>query len=154
MPDVQKDLLDAYQEVCQAWIDRVRSEVQLWSDLAAKLATSRSFPGGLQAYRDCISHRLQMAAEHGQRLLEDGQKMIAACAEPTCAAYFSKAPASDCARKRIYSTAGCSTSQRALPLWVTAPASAIVRRSGGVHDLSVRDNLTLMRQSCKLAPLR
>lgn len=77
MPNVQKDLLDAYQEVGQAWIDRVRSEVQLWSDLAAKLAASRSFPEGLEAYRDCISHRLQMAAEDGQRLLEDGQKMIA-----------------------------------------------------------------------------
>lgn len=77
MPNVQKDLLDAYQEVGQAWIDRVRSEVQLWSDLATKLATSRSFPEGLEAYRDCISHRLQMAAEDGQRLLEDGQKVIA-----------------------------------------------------------------------------
>jgi hypothetical protein len=77
MPDVHKDLLDAYQEVGQAWIDRVRSEVQLWSDLAAKLATSRSFPEGLEAYRDCISHRLRMATEDGQRLLEDGQKMIA-----------------------------------------------------------------------------
>jgi hypothetical protein len=77
MPNLQKDLLDAYQEVGQAWIDRVRSEVQLWSDLAAKLATSRSFPEGLEAYRDCISHRLRMAAEDGQRLLEDGQKVIA-----------------------------------------------------------------------------
>ena len=77
MPNLQKDLLDAYQEVGQAWIDRVRSEVQLWSDLAAKLATSRSFPEGLEAYRDCISHRLRMAAGDGQRLLDDGQKVIA-----------------------------------------------------------------------------
>jgi hypothetical protein len=50
--------------------------VQLWSDLAAKLATSRSFPEGLEAYRDCISHRLQMATQDGQRLLDDGQKVI------------------------------------------------------------------------------
>ena len=70
MPNVQKDLLDAYQEVGQAWIDRVRSEVQLWS-------ASRSFPEGLEAYRNCISHRLRMAAEDGQRLLDDGQKVIA-----------------------------------------------------------------------------
>ena len=77
MLNVNKELLDAYQEASKAWIGRVQSEVQFWSELAGKLAASRSVPEGLGAYGEGISHRLQMAAEDGRRLFEDGQKMVA-----------------------------------------------------------------------------
>jgi hypothetical protein len=76
MLNVHKELLDAYQEASKAWISRVQSEVQFWSELAGKLAASRSVPEGLGAYSDGISHRLGMAAEDGRRLFEDGQKMV------------------------------------------------------------------------------
>ncbi len=78
MINVQNELLAAYQEASKAWIDRVQSEVKFWSDLAGKLAASRSIPEGMETCSDSIAHRLQMAAEDGQRLFEDGQKMIAA----------------------------------------------------------------------------
>jgi Phasin protein len=78
MIHVQKELLDAYQEASKAWVDRVQSEVKFWSELAGKLAASRSFPDGMEACSESIAHRLQMAAEDGRRLFEDGQKMIAA----------------------------------------------------------------------------
>jgi hypothetical protein len=78
MLKVHKEVLDAYQEASQAWVSRVKSEVEFWSELANKLATSRSVPEGMETYRDGISHRMQMAAEDGQRMFEDGQKMIAA----------------------------------------------------------------------------
>jgi hypothetical protein len=74
---MHKDLLDAYQEASQAWVSRVKSEVELWSRLAAKLASSKSVPEGLEAYRGSISHRVQMAAEDGRRMFEEGQKFIA-----------------------------------------------------------------------------
>jgi hypothetical protein len=77
MLHMQKEILDAYQEAGKAWVDRVKSEVAFWSELAQKLAASRSVPEGLETYREGISQRLQMAAEDGQRLLEQGQKIAA-----------------------------------------------------------------------------
>ena len=74
--NLQKELLDAYEEASRAWLSRVKSEVELWSNLAAKLNASRSVPEGLKTYRDCVSQRVQMAAEDGQRLFDDGQKII------------------------------------------------------------------------------
>lgn len=75
--DVQKKLLDAYDEAGQIWLSRLKSEVDLWSDLAAKLTKSRSVPEGLKAYSDSVSQRLHLAVEDGQRLLAEGQKVVA-----------------------------------------------------------------------------
>jgi Phasin protein len=73
---VQKELLEGYEEASRAWIARVKSEVELWSHLAAKLSASASIPEGMEAYRECVSHRMQMAAEDGKKLFEEGQKII------------------------------------------------------------------------------
>jgi Phasin protein len=78
MIHVQQELLDAYQQAGKAWVDRVQSEVKFWSELAGKLAASRSVPEGMETCSESMAHRLQMAAEDGRRLFEDGQKMIAA----------------------------------------------------------------------------
>ena len=78
MIHVQKELLDAYQEAGKAWVARVQSEVKFWSELSGRLAASRSVPEGMETCSGSIAHRLQMAAEDGRRLFEDGQKMIAA----------------------------------------------------------------------------
>jgi len=77
MLNLQKELLDEYEQAGRAWLERVKSEVELWSDLAAKVTASQSLPEGLEAYRDCVSQRMQMAAQDGQRLFEEGQKLIA-----------------------------------------------------------------------------
>jgi len=77
MLNMQKEILDAYQDAGRAWVARVKSEVEFWSELAAKLAASRSVPEGLETYREGISQRMNMAAEDGQRLLEQGQKIVA-----------------------------------------------------------------------------
>jgi hypothetical protein len=75
MPNVQKELLDTCEQINRAWLARVKSEVDLWSDLAAKLATTHSIPEAMTAYQHCVTHRMQMAAEDGRRLYEDCQKM-------------------------------------------------------------------------------
>ena len=77
MLKMQKELLDEYEKASRAWGARVKSEVELWSELATNVAASRSIPEGLEAYRDCVSQRMQMAADDGRRLFEDGQKIIA-----------------------------------------------------------------------------
>jgi hypothetical protein len=71
-----KDLRAAYDEAGRTWLTRVQSEVALWSDLAAKLATTRTLPEALEAYAKCISQRMEMAADDG-RLLGDEAQQIA-----------------------------------------------------------------------------
>jgi hypothetical protein len=78
MISVQKELLEAYQEASKAWASRVQSEVEFWSELAGKLAATRSVPEGVGTCSDSIAHRLEMAAEDGRRMFEEGQKVIAA----------------------------------------------------------------------------
>src|SRR5215475_975893 len=76
MLGMQKDLLDAYEQASRAWLARVKSEVDLWSDLATKLAATRSAPEAMQAYQQCVAQRMQMAAEDGRRLSEECQKIM------------------------------------------------------------------------------
>jgi len=77
MLNLQKELLDESEQAGRAWVERVKSEVELWSDLATRVTASQSLPESLAAYRDCVSQRMQMAVEDGRRLFEEGQKLIA-----------------------------------------------------------------------------
>jgi len=81
MFNIQKELLDAYSELSRAWAARVKSEVDFWSDLAAKLSDTHSAPEGLEAYKNLVSQRMQMASDDGQRLLIDSQKIMSALAQ-------------------------------------------------------------------------
>lgn len=78
MLTMQKEMMAAYEEASRAWIERVKSEVALWSDLAAKLSSSKSLPDGVDACRDVVAQRMKLAAEDGRRLFEEGQKIIGA----------------------------------------------------------------------------
>lgn len=75
MANLQKELLEAYEQASRAWLARVQSEIDLWSRLAAKLPAARSVPEALQAYQECLAQRMQMTAEDGRRLLDDCQKI-------------------------------------------------------------------------------
>ena len=75
MVNMQKELLDAYEQASRTWLARVKSEVDLWSELATKLSATRSVPEAMSAYQECAAQRMQMAAEDGQRLLADYQKI-------------------------------------------------------------------------------
>jgi hypothetical protein len=75
MLSMQKELLDACDQSSRAWLARVKSEGDLWSDLAKKLSETRSAPEALAAYQQCVAQRMQMAAEDGRRLYDDCQKI-------------------------------------------------------------------------------
>jgi hypothetical protein len=75
IPNLQKEIVDVYEQASRAWLVRVKSEVDLWSDLAGKLTASHSFPEAMNAYQQCLTNRMQMAAEDGRRLYEDCQKI-------------------------------------------------------------------------------
>lgn len=76
MLTMQRELLDEYEKASQAWLARVKSELDFWSELTTKVTSSPSVPEGLVAYRDGISQRMQMAVEDGQRLFDESQKLV------------------------------------------------------------------------------
>jgi vacuolar-type H+-ATPase subunit E/Vma4 len=75
MLNMQKELLDAYEQASRAWLDRVKSETEFWSDLARKVSTTRNPSEALAAYQESVAQRMQMAAEDGRRLFEECQKI-------------------------------------------------------------------------------
>ena len=76
MLNMHKELMDAYEQASRAWLLRVKSEAELWSELAAKLTATRSVPEAMEAYQSFIAQRMQMAAEDGRRQSEDAQAII------------------------------------------------------------------------------
>src|SRR5262245_29413442 len=71
MVNMQKELFNAYEQASRFWFDRVKSEVELWSELATKLAATRSPPEAFGACQELVAQRMQMAAEDGQRLIDE-----------------------------------------------------------------------------------
>jgi hypothetical protein len=68
---LQKELLDVYDQASRDWLARLKSEVELWSGLATKLAGTRSVPDAMQSYQEYMSQRVKMAAADAQRMSED-----------------------------------------------------------------------------------
>ena len=72
---LQKAILESYEQTSRAWLDRMQSEVSLWSDLANKLSATRTVPEALETCTKCVSQRMQMAADDGRRLVEEAQQI-------------------------------------------------------------------------------
>jgi hypothetical protein len=75
MLNLQRELMETYEQASRAWLDRVKSEVDLWSRLGAKLTATRSVPEAMEAYQKFVAERMQMAAEDGKRLYEECQNI-------------------------------------------------------------------------------
>jgi len=71
---LQREMLGACEQFNRAWLARVQSEVALWTELATKLAGTRSIPEAVEAYTKCLSRQMQMTAEDGQRLFNGYQQ--------------------------------------------------------------------------------
>jgi hypothetical protein len=78
--DLQRELIETYDQLSRRWLERVKSEVDLWSALAARLAATRSVPEAIQAYQESIAQSVRLVAEDGQRLAQGGQKVVSAIA--------------------------------------------------------------------------
>jgi hypothetical protein len=77
---MHKELLDIYEQVNRAWLERVKSEAAFWSERATEMSGARSVPDALNACQQCVAQRARMAADDGRRLLEDSQKIMNAIA--------------------------------------------------------------------------
>jgi Phasin protein len=75
MTALQKELMEAYEQAGRSWLARVQSEVDLWSEMGKKLSATRSAPEAMQVYQECVTQRMRMAAEDGQKISEDCQKL-------------------------------------------------------------------------------
>jgi hypothetical protein len=71
MVGMQKELLTTYDHASRAWLARIKSEADLWSELATKLAGTRSLPEAIELYQQYLSQRMKMAAEDAQRLSDE-----------------------------------------------------------------------------------
>jgi hypothetical protein len=56
--ELQKELLDKWQEVNHEWLARVQSEVELASELTNKLMTARSAPDAAAACQEWATRRM------------------------------------------------------------------------------------------------
>jgi Phasin protein len=69
----QKTIMESCEQASRTWIDRMQSEISLWSDLANKLSSTKSVPEAFETYTKCMSQRIQMAADDGRKLVEEAQ---------------------------------------------------------------------------------
>ena len=68
---LQKELLEMYDQASRDWLTRLKSETELWSGLATKLAETRSIPDAIKLYQDCILQRVEMARADAQRVSDE-----------------------------------------------------------------------------------
>jgi hypothetical protein len=68
---LQKELLDMYDQASRDWLAQLKSEAELWSGLATKLAGTRSVSDAIKSYQEWISQRVEMAAADAQRLSDE-----------------------------------------------------------------------------------
>ena len=64
-------LLELYDQASRDWLAQLKSEAELWSGLATKLAETRSVPDAIKSYQEWISQRVEMAAADAQRLSDE-----------------------------------------------------------------------------------
>ena len=73
--NLQKAILESCEQASRTWIDRMQSEISLWSDFASKLSSTKSVPEAFETYTKCMSQRMQMAADDGRKLVEEAQQL-------------------------------------------------------------------------------
>ena len=72
---MQKEVLDAFEEMRRAWLSRVKSEADFWHSMVANMQDARSLPDALGAYQQCVAE-MKLAGEDGRRLLDDSQRTM------------------------------------------------------------------------------
>ncbi len=102
---LQKEMLQTYERLSRAWLDRVQAEVELWNGLAKSVASSKSVAEALKAYADTMSRQIQMSAEDGRHLFSDyqeiTQKIAHVITEDTRIAQEAAAATAEAAEARI-----------------------------------------------------
>src|SRR5215470_20151509 len=72
----QKEFLDALEQINEHWFARAKSEAELATAMANKLAAVRSMPDMTIVYQDWIGQRMQRCVEDSNHVLADVQKLM------------------------------------------------------------------------------
>jgi Phasin protein len=72
----QKELLNALEQINEHWCARARSEAELATAMANKLAAVRSMPDMTTVYQDWFNQRMQRCVEDSNHVFADVQKLI------------------------------------------------------------------------------
>jgi Phasin protein len=72
----QKELLDALERMNEYWFARAKSEAELVTSVANKLASARSMPDLTGVYQDWLGQRMQRYVEDSNHVFDDVQKLF------------------------------------------------------------------------------
>jgi uncharacterized membrane protein YfhO len=72
----QKELLDALERMNEYWFARAKSEAELVTSVANKLASARSMPDLTSVYQDWLGQRMQRYVEDSNHVFDDVQKLF------------------------------------------------------------------------------
>jgi hypothetical protein len=78
--DIQKELLDTFEQINGERMARAQQETKLASEFAGRLTSARSIPDVMAAYQEWAGKRMEMFTEDGRKLAEDSQKIFSATA--------------------------------------------------------------------------
>ena len=74
--EVQNLLLDTFEQFNRQQLARGKQEMELASEFAGKIASAGSMPDVVNAYQNWMSERMALYVEDGQKLFENGQRIL------------------------------------------------------------------------------
>jgi Phasin protein len=80
MIDVQKEFINAIEEVNREWAARVKAEQDLATEFAGRLTAARSIPETAEICQEWMGRRMELLAEDNRRFVADIQKCAMATA--------------------------------------------------------------------------
>lgn len=75
--DFQTEFLKYFQSAGQNWLSRMQSQSAMVSELATKLAASRSVQEASAIYEDWTNREMALLMEDGKQLIADMEKLMA-----------------------------------------------------------------------------
>jgi len=72
----QKELLDTLEQINEHWFARVKSEAELATTMANRVASARSMPDMSSVCQDWLGRRMQRYVEDSNHVFDDVQKLI------------------------------------------------------------------------------
>jgi hypothetical protein len=76
----ERDIIALLSAANHRWVGRAAAELNLLAALGMAVTRAQSVPDAMQAYQDLVTERLEMVAEDGRRLVEDGEMLARAVA--------------------------------------------------------------------------
>jgi hypothetical protein len=71
--NAQTAMMQSFQTASRRWLERWQTEAQLFSELGAKLSTSRSFTDTAAAYQEFTQRHWEMANEDLKQMMADAE---------------------------------------------------------------------------------